>query len=264
MKNTPSAADVLQVPCGVFMQAEFHHKPVFLSGRYVKFSRELSQTPWFINGERIASGLDTSLEEEIVRKLLPHFKPHSHKFHSSGREDIDVRMLGEGRLFFVELIEPRRFPSAQDLEYTQMEEEVNNDTKLVTINNLALSTQGIFNQAMKDIDSKKKIYRAIVWTARSLTEKDLATINATQDLQVSQKTPIRVLHRRSQLVRTKVIHSMHAEFLTPRFMQLDLCTSSGTYIKEFVHGDRGRTSPSIGSILGCKADILQLDVLNLV
>ena len=30
-------------------------------------------------------------------------------------------------------------------------------------------------------------------------------------------------------------------------------------VKEFVHGDLGRTIPSIGSQLGCKADILQLD-----
>lgn len=37
---------------------------------------------------------------------------------------------------------------------------------------------------------------------------------------------------------------------------------AGTYIKEFVHGDLGRTHPSIGSILGCRAEILQLDVTD--
>ena len=36
--------------------------------------------------------------------------------------------------------------------------------------------------------------------------------------------------------------------------------SAGTYIKEFVHGDLGRTVPSIGSLLESEADILQLDV----
>lgn len=36
----------------------------------------------------------------------------------------------------------------------------------------------------------------------------------------------------------------------------------GTYIKEFVHGDLGRTVPSVGSLLKCRADILQLDVTN--
>mgnify|MGYP003313207179 CR=1 FL=1 len=31
----------------------------------------------------------------------------------------------------------------------------------------------------------------------------------------------------------------------------------------FVHGDFGRTSPSVGEILGCQADILQLDVTDI-
>jgi tRNA pseudouridine synthase 10 len=35
---------------------------------------------------------------------------------------------------------------------------------------------------------------------------------------------------------------------------------TGTYVKEFVHGDLGRTTPNIGSLLDCRADILQLDV----
>ena len=46
-------------------------------------------------------------------------------------------------------------------------------------------------------------------------------------------------------------------------LQLDLCTQAGTYVKEFVHSDFGRTHPSVGSLLGCEADILQLDVLGL-
>ena len=41
-----------------------------------------------------------------------------------------------------------------------------------------------------------------------------------------------------------------------------MLASAGTYIKEFVHGDLGRTVPSIGSILETEADILQLDVTN--
>jgi tRNA U54 and U55 pseudouridine synthase Pus10 len=32
------------------------------------------------------------------------------------------------------------------------------------------------------------------------------------------------------------------------------------YVKEFVHGDFGRTVPSICSMLGKRADIFQLDV----
>lgn len=47
-----------------------------------------------------------------------------------------------------------------------------------------------------------------------------------------------------------------------QYFLLHLCTQAGTYIKEFVHGDLGRTYPNIGSILGCMAEILQLDVTD--
>ena len=41
-----------------------------------------------------------------------------------------------------------------------------------------------------------------------------------------------------------------------------LCLQAGTYIKEFVHSDEGRTQPHLASLLGLgtSAAILQLDV----
>ena len=56
---------------------------------------------------------------------------------------------------------------------------------------------------------------------------------------------------------------MEAKILGPRFLLLDLTTQAGTYVKEFVHGDLGRTTPNVGALLGCEADILQLDVVGL-
>ena len=44
---------------------------------------------------------------------------------------------------------------------------------------------------------------------------------------------------------------------------LDLVTQAGTYVKEFCHGDFGRTVPNVGSLLGCTTDIMQLNVLDL-
>mmetsp|Transcript_9144 Transcript_9144/g.13711 ORF Transcript_9144/g.13711 Transcript_9144/m.13711 type:complete len:95 (+) Transcript_9144:1490-1774(+) len=49
-----------------------------------------------------------------------------------------------------------------------------------------------------------------------------------------------------------------------RCFDLDLTTEAGTYIKEFVHGDRGRTKPFLGDILDCRTDISQLDVMMLL
>eukprot|EP00047_Mylnosiga_fluctuans_P014728 m.40750 g.40750 ORF g.40750 m.40750 type:complete len:85 (+) comp5630_c0_seq3:95-349(+) len=54
--------------------------------------------------------------------------------------------------------------------------------------------------------------------------------------------------------------SIRFEVLKPNFLRLWLSTQAGTYIKEFVHGDFGRTSPSLRTLLECAADILSLDV----
>jgi tRNA U54 and U55 pseudouridine synthase Pus10 len=55
---------------------------------------------------------------------------------------------------------------------------------------------------------------------------------------------------------------MYAKYVNPHYMVLHVLASAGTYIKELVHGDLGRTTPSVGSILGTECDILQLDVTN--
>jgi len=50
--------------------------------------------------------------------------------------------------------------------------------------------------------------------------------------------------------------------LNEHFFLLDLETEAGTYVKEFVHGDMGRTQPSLAGLLQSDAaDILQLDVV---
>jgi tRNA pseudouridine synthase 10 len=37
---------------------------------------------------------------------------------------------------------------------------------------------------------------------------------------------------------------------------------SGIYVKELIHGDRGRTQPSLSELLGRACDVVELDVLE--
>lgn len=41
---------------------------------------------------------------------------------------------------------------------------------------------------------------------------------------------------------------------------LDIVTQAGAYIKELIHGEFGRTSPSISTVIGQSIDIVALDV----
>jgi tRNA U54 and U55 pseudouridine synthase Pus10 len=53
---------------------------------------------------------------------------------------------------------------------------------------------------------KQKQYVALVWISRPLEEKDFNSISCLKELKILQKTPVRVLHRRSPLDREKIIH----------------------------------------------------------
>lgn len=118
-----------------------------------------------------------------------------------------------------------------------------------------------FFEELKEIEnSKAKSYCCVVWVKRRITKKECDQLNKLTNIKVKQKTPIRVLHRRSLMVRDKEIYKVKAEFINPHYFTLHVLASAGTYIKEFVHGDLGRTVPSIGQILDSEADILQLDV----
>ena len=107
-----------------------------------------------------------------------------------------------------------------------------------------------------------KEYTALCVTSVPVAAERLKELEVFRDLQLEQRTPIRVLHRRADATRLKVVHSMRTstEGLTNNIFKLHLLTSAGTYVKEFVHSDFGRTKPSIQSLLGVDTDILALDV----
>ncbi|MED6232128.1 putative tRNA pseudouridine synthase Pus10 [Ataeniobius toweri] len=109
-------------------------------------------------------------------------------------------------------------------------------------------------------EEKTKTYTALVWTQKAIEKEDITFINDIKDLTLDQKTPLRVLHRRTLAIRQRVIHSMNARYKDSHHFYLGLKTQAGTYIKEFVHGDFGRTKPNLCQLLKTDADILELDV----
>ncbi|CAN6908956.1 unnamed protein product [Brassica oleracea] len=245
-------------PC--ILSVHCNKMPIFFGGRYFKYSRNVSQSRWIIDDERMG---EASVEEIIGGSILPACLGDSYKFHAAGREDIDVRMLGSGRPFLIEVQNSRKCPSQQSL--TEIEEKINNsEKKLVGVKDLKFIGSECWAMMREGEAEKQKQYAALVWISRPLEEEDCNSVSSMKELKILQKTPIRVLHRRSQLERERTIHWMKVEKIkgNAHYFLLHLCTQAGTYIKEFVHGDLGRTTPSMGSILGCRAEIIQLDVTD--
>ncbi|XP_048331172.1 uncharacterized protein LOC107422452 isoform X2 [Ziziphus jujuba] len=224
------------------------------------YSRNVSQTRWIVDDERMG---EASVEELIGSNILPICHGDSYKFHAAGREDIDVRMLGSGRPFLVEIQNARLMPSEDSVK--NIEKHINKmEKKLVGVKNLKMVGSEGWTLMREGESEKQKQYAALVWISRPLKDEDFQCISSLKDMHIMQKTPVRVLHRRSPLAREKIIHWMRLERICghSQYFLLHLCTQAGTYIKEFVHGDLGRTYPSIGSILDCRAEILQLDVTD--
>ncbi|RNF13511.1 tRNA pseudouridine synthase 10 [Trypanosoma conorhini] len=299
------------------LSCNLQHSNMFLIGNYRKMKRDLSQSPWFVNGERVGS---FSLQEIIANPILLFFFPEGvtsvpvgaeshestsqsekrprheravsdpprpeerqgnlhqtaaqhvfgfgrYKFHSAGREDVDVRMLGGGRPFVLEIISPSRQQfTPQDL--AAFEEAVNNSEKgSVEISGLRVTDAEVTVRLARHSESKVKKYRCVVWCSRAIVDpghdEQFLAVNAVQDLAIEQRTPIRVLHRRSMQVRPRMIHSIRLTPLNAHWFLMDLETQAGTYVKEFVHGDMGRTRPHLGALLNGRTDIIQLDVLGM-
>ncbi|XP_074662559.1 tRNA pseudouridine synthase Pus10-like isoform X2 [Tubulanus polymorphus] len=235
------------------------HLSLYMAGRYNKYSRKLSQTPWLIDGEK---KMESSVQEKICDILETYVKSDDLKFSSSGREDVDVRMLGSGRPFAVEFINPKRTSfSSEDMK--SLQQMINSACSVVQIRDLQMITKDDTSNLKDGEMEKTKSYSALCWVKDAVTQPTLDNkINGITDLVLNQKTPIRVLHRRPLAVRERTIHSMSAEYLDRHHFKLSLKTQAGTYIKEFVHGDFCRTTPNLGSILESECDILALDVEN--
>ena len=67
--------------------------------------------------------------------------------------------------------------------------------------------------------------------------------------------------RRTVMTRHRSITALEAVLVDSYHFRLRLTTQAGAYVKEFVHGDFGRTKPNLTIILNRFVDILELDVL---
>lgn len=253
---------------GSLEKVEMSQESIFLAGRYLKLERGVSQTPWAVNGRLLA---ENSVSDLIGLPCQRLFNCSSVSFCSSGREDADVRMLGTGRPFSLELVNPKRtrFESISK-ELAQLTHLINSNLPcLVKTTKLTLIDRAGLELLKEGEESKVKFYRALVWVVDPIPNQDYIDQKLSASLpafpfQVSQLTPLRVLHRRSPLIREKTIHHLKVDWIHPHYLVMEIKAEAGTYIKEFVHGDVNRTTPNLSQFLGQPAaDILELDVIHI-
>ena len=341
----------------------------YLYGRYRKLERGIPQTRWPCRACKgrgcnrcSMTGLqyEKSVQDLIGNPLLPVFSCEEHAFHGMGREDIDVRCLGRGRPFVIEMKEPKlrntdphelmeiinskangsievtglrdsnrsevvrlkdtpaeksytirfKLSPLRETEYTVLTAPLDltkenksrsNNKRKRRGDNKRDNTKPLPNEI--DIDDSKPSKETLdkmkkaelvdlcaqMKLKKSGTKSELIeriinfeeppaetfeipddsyiieTIMSLEGVKLAQRTPERVAHRRADLIRRRTIFEVHPPMIEKlsdgtKVIEVTMRCESGTYVKETVHGDSGRTQPSIASLLKAKCEVEWLDV----
>lgn len=242
---------------------EIDIRPLFVYGRYRKLVRDIPQTRWPCRRCR-GVGCDrcdgtgrmysTSVEEIVCAPLVESAGGADHRFHGLGREDIDVRMLGSGRPFVAEVLEPRR--RTLDLDAAR---GAINASGIVEVSPLVPVDRGMVRH-VKDIRCDKEYEALIAVEAEATLLRE--AVRHLSGAVISQRTPTRVSRRRADIVRRRTVHGMELIGHEGDRVRVRVLAEAGTYIKELLHGDDGRTEPSLAGLLGTRVSVLELDVIE--
>ncbi len=248
--------------------AKLQVNPLYIAGRYKKLERGIPQSRWRCcqcdgkgchicnwKGQRF----NESVEEIVGIPILKAVHGEETAFHGSGREDVDVRMLGSGRPFVLEVKAPKK----RFINLKELERKINEGAKgRVEVCHLSSANRDIVRQ-LKRGESVGKTYQAVVEFHRSVSDGELGLLmTALSNATISQKTPNRVLHRRADLTREKYIYETIVKRVAHNRAEMRIRCQGGLYIKELISGDNGRTKPSVAGILETKAKPVEVDVLN--
>jgi len=329
----------------------------YLYGRYRKLERGIPQTKWPCRTckgrgcekcDQTGLQYKSSVQSLIGDPILSMFGAKEHAFHGMGREDIDVRCLGRGRPFVIEMKKPvkRNVDSTavmnainsaaqgsvevSDIRSSNRSEVVRvKDTPAeksytirykiepITVAELDILTQ-VMEIPKKNNDRnrrKKNHYRKKKDKTEEQNEADYSTLkkaelvdlcvakglakSGTKDVLIdrllsykeptlplpdqdfvmdimqnlqgctlAQRTPERVAHRRADKIRKRKVMetsnpTIDSDADGNMIAEFSLRCESGTYVKETVHGDGGRTQPSIASLIKAKCTVEWLDVADI-
>ncbi|HEV2231473.1 MAG TPA: tRNA pseudouridine(54/55) synthase Pus10, partial [Thermoplasmata archaeon] len=257
----PDVTFVADIPVG---RVEVTILPLYVAGRYRKHDRTLPQTRWPCRRCE-GRGCDRcggtgkmypeSVEELAAAPFLRATLAETTRFHGMGREDIDARMLGDGRPFVLELVRPKH--RTIDLATLAADVATSTGGRVQVTEVVAADATTVVR--LKEATPEKS-YRVEVVGDVAVAKINEALTVATSRA-IAQRTPTRVAHRRSDRVRTRRIVAARLVAAEAGRFTLDLRAEAGTYIKEWVEGDGGRTEPSLAQLVAVPLHVDALDVI---
>ena len=260
--------DIVAIVDTRYNTVDLEVKSLFIEGNYNKFDRTVPQTRWPCNSckglgcnkcNNTGQLYPDSVQSLVARPFLIASDSTEDLFHGMGREDIDAAMLGNGRPFVLEL----RMPKKRNLDLVKLMDDVNSTNKnRIKISNLKMVDRPRVAELKNTVCDKT--YRVDVSVSSELTIESLK--KGAQKLNskvIKQRTPSRVSHRRADLVRPRLVNYVDVLSYKGGMAELEIRAQHGTYIRELVSGDEGRTDPSLSLLVGSPCKVEVLDVLNL-
>jgi tRNA pseudouridine synthase 10 len=259
--------DIMVLVDGLTLRIDVDVRPLFLYGRYRKLVRDLPQTRWPCRACRgRAEGCEScggtglqypdSVQDLIGEPIKEALDADDTSFHGMGREDIDVRCLGSGRPFVLEV----KRPSKRDHSLDDLVARVNeNSSGKVEVDGLSWCDR---SKVRKVKESRSEKTYTIRFRADDLADEETVTsaISSLSGVVIDQETPKRVSHRRAAKTRRRKVISVGSILVEGDEVQFSARCEAGTYVKELVHSDEGRTVPSVQSAIDRECEVLWLDV----
>lgn len=225
-------------------QIETSVNPLYVYGAYKKLVRGIPQTRW--------KGYE-SVEDIIAKPFMKLTGASFHTMHACGREDRQARCLA-WRPFILEISQPLK----RGINLKEIERRINKGKKV--------KVRGMKYSSRKEIVEMKKKRVEKVYRMLAKFENPVENIREVKKIigVVNQRTPGRLLKRRSDRLRNKKVKSIKWKKINTKSYEFEIHTESGLYINELVSGDRGRTKPSISEILGNPAEVKRFDVVKIL
>lgn len=236
---------------------------LFIFGRYSKLITGISQSRWKCTecsgkGCKKCNGkgkMYDSVEEKIGEVMKEECNAKEYTMHASGREDIDVR--NEGKRPFVMQINKA---GNRKTNLKKISERIEQG-KEIAVHDLKLVKRGAVELVSSSHFDKE--YEAEVEFERETTDADIEKILSVSGKIIEQVTPERVAHRRAMLTRKRKILSAKLVSKNKNRAVFRIKAEAGTYIKELITGDNGRTKPNFSSLAEMKVECKNLKVLKI-
>ncbi|MFH1328923.1 MAG: tRNA pseudouridine(54/55) synthase Pus10 [Candidatus Bathyarchaeota archaeon] len=241
--------------------------PLLISGHYRKFVAGISQSKWLCRncggkGCQVCGGTgkrySDSVQEIVATPILKLTGGEDTTFHAGDTEDIDAKVLGNGKPFIIEVKKPRK----RNINLATIKKQVNTSKK-VEVEDLHFAA-GDHIKKIKMAESAEKIYQVIIEVGEGITEKDIANLQKTLSAcQVKQETTKRAIHRRVNRVQERYIYETKIRKMTPKKIEMTIRCQGGLHLKELISGDNGRTDPSVAKILLKNVKCIEMNVLGI-